>query len=268
MYQLGKIAEAIIVKRCAESDDVNYRLFCIATGKKARRDTAKQFTACGTSLIETKNNHKYLHNPQDTQRDIIFINSNDVPALMSNATPIAGQCAGLQIKTSKNIIDYILYDIVDMRYCVPIICYPLTDSPDTLFENPLNDAHYADIKVVRENIHDNLMRRILRNKRNIERLIKNNQEFFNTHLTSNRSIEDRLFELLSSKIYDIRDIDELAFDDLLFAKELLERFVKGIISPDDLIRESEALKTSLLSLGLHLFTIQSSSVQTNNIILP
>jgi hypothetical protein len=130
MSQLGKVAEAIIVKRCAESKEVNYRLFCIATGKKARKETASQFEACGTSLIDTRNYHSRHYNPQDTQRDIIFINSSDKVAFMSNATPIAGECAGLQIKTSNDIINYVIHDIINGRYCVPVICFPLIRHPD------------------------------------------------------------------------------------------------------------------------------------------
>lgn len=127
MSQLGKITEAVIVKRCSESEEINYELFCIATGKRAHRKTARQFEAIGTGLIDTSIKHKWHYNPKDTQRDIIFVNQNDIPALMSNVTSLAGQCAGLQVKTSNEIIDYILSDVVTVRYCVPIVCLSVMD---------------------------------------------------------------------------------------------------------------------------------------------
>lgn len=256
--QLGKAAEAIIVKRCSESENINYELFCIATGKRAHRQTAKRFEAIGTGLIDTKTHHYRHYNPMDTQQDIIFVNEVDIPALMSNATLIAGQCAGLQVKTSNEIIDYILSDVVTVRYCVPIICLPVKDLSNPVWlDRKLNSRE--DIVIV--NIYDELVRRITRNKNYINKLIKNNQDYFSDHLSTIDKLESRLHDYLKSKVYDIRDIDESTFDEVMLMKDLLKQLVDRRISPDDLMRESEALKSYFMSFGLRL---EALNVENNN----
>jgi len=53
--------------------------------------------------------------------------------------------------------------------------------------------------------------------------------------------------------------------ELVYIKEILELLVQRRINPDDLLRESESLKSALLSRGLNY---ASPSVQANNIIIP
>jgi len=260
MPQLGKVAEAIIVKRCNESEDVKYQLFCIATGKRARKETARQFVACGTSLIETKVRHLRHYSPHDTQRDVVFVNSSDKVAFMSNATSVAGECAGLQIKTSNDIVNYIIHDIINGRYCVPIICFPLMAFPNSILQ-----YRRFEEKVVDVNIYDVLLHKILGNKTYVDKLIEKRHDFFYGYLNTAKSFENRLYDLLVEIIFDIRDIDAVAFDELIIAKEILEHLVRGRISPDDLLRESEVLKSSLMSLGLFLV---SPSVESNNSYVP
>lgn len=250
MSQLGKITEAVIVKRCSESEEINYELFCIATGKRAHRKTARQFEAIGTGLIDTSIKHKWHYNPKDTQRDIIFVNQNDIPALMSNVTSLAGQCAGLQVKTSNEIIDYILSDVVTVRYCVPIVCLSVMDFP--LISG-------GDIFAV--NIYSELIRRIMRNKNYLSSLIEKNQGFFDDYLNTKDKLESRLYDYLKIWVYDIRDIDGMAFDEIMFMKDLLEQLVYGRISLYDLMHESETLKSYFMSLGLWIGAL---SVENNN----
>jgi|GEM_PF-6656220 len=257
MSQLGKVAEAIIVKRCADLEETNYRLFCIATGKRARRETARQFEACGTSLIDTKTFHARHYNPQDTQRDIIFINSSDKIAFMSNATSVAGKCAGLQIKTSNNIINYVVHDIIDDRYCVPIICFPLMAFPNTVFKT-------FEEEIVEVKIYDALIQKITGKKTYIDRLLRSHRIFFENYTNKKNIFESRLYDLLSNIIFDIKDIDLGAFEELLYIKGIIELLVQGRIYPDDLLKESEALKSALLSIGL---SYVSPSIETNNILI-
>ena len=258
MSQLGKIAESIIVKRCFESEDVKYRLFCIATGKRARKETARQFEACGTSLIDTKISHLRHYNPQDTQRDIIFINSFDKVAFMSNATSVAGECAGLQVKTSNDIINYIIGDIINSRYCVPIICFPLM-----IYQNTnLMDGSFNQ-EIVNVNIYDLLIQTIVKNERYKGRLIENNQNYCGDYLNTNSAFEDKLYDFLHCIVYDINDIDTVAFGELLYIKDILELLVYGRITPDDLLRESDVLKSYFMSIGLESV---SPSVEYNNIL--
>ena len=250
MSQLGKITEAVIVKRCSESEEINYELFCIATGKRAHRKTARQYEAIGTGLIDTSIKHKWHYNPKDTQRDIIFVNQNDIPALMSNVTSLAGQCAGLQVKTSNEIIDYILSDVVTVRYCVPIVCLSVMD---------FSLMGGGDIFAV--NIYSELIRRIMRNKNYLSSLIEQNQGFFDDYLNTKDKLESRLYDYLKIWVYDIRDIDGVAFDEIMFMKDLLEQLVYGRISLYDLMHESETLKSYFMSLGLWIGAL---SVENNN----
>lgn len=257
MSQLGRVAEAVIVKRCSESEDINYEMFCIATGKRAHRNKVKKFEAIGTGLIDTRISHNHHYNPTDTQRDIIFVNKDDIPALMSNATSLAGKYAGLQIKTSNEVIPYILRDVVNVRYYVPIICLPVMDLMGSLWiDKKVNGKE--DIIIV--DIYDELIRRIVENESYINKLIEKNQDYFNDCLTKGK-FESRLYEYLKSKVYDIRDIDVVAFNEVMFMKELLEQLVYGRISPDDLMRESETLKSYLMSFGLCIGVL---NVKNNN----
>ncbi|MCI8801683.1 MAG: hypothetical protein HFH88_18065 [Lachnospiraceae bacterium] len=258
MPQLGKVGEAAIVKRCSESEEINYEMFCIAAGKKAHRRTAEQFEAIGTGLIDTRTSHNRHYNPMDTQRDIIFVNKDDIPALMSNATSLAGQCAGLQVKTSNEIISYILRDVVTVRYCVPIICLPVMDFSGTVWlSKDLNNKE----RILTVNIYDELIYRIKRNKNYVNKLIENNQDYFSDHLSTIDRFESRLYEYLKRKVYDIRDIDRIVFDEVMFMKDLLEQLVYGRISPDDLMCESEILKSYFMSIGL---MIAAPNVENNN----
>ena len=258
MSQLGKIAEAVIVKRCAESEESNYEMFCIATGKRAHRKTARQFKAIGTGLIDTKISHNQHYNPKDTQRDILFVNEGDVPALMSNATLLAGNYAGLQVKTSNEIINYILSDVVTVRYCVPMICLPVMDVSGSVWINRHVNGGET-LQVV--NIYDKLIQRIVRNKNYTDKLIEKNQDFFGDDLSTGK-FESRLYEYLRSRVYDIRDIDVAAFEEVMIMKDLLEQLVHGKLGPGDLMLESETLKSYLMSLGLW---IAAPNVENNNL---
>lgn len=262
MSQLGRVAEAVIVKRCSESEDTHYELFCIAAGKKAHKKTAKQFEAIGTGLLDTRTSHGSHYNSGDTQRDIIFVNKAHKPALMSNATLLAGQCAGLQVKTSNDMVSYILSDIVTVRYCVPIVCVPVIDySASVWISRDWNGKE--NLTVI--NIYDELIRRITGNKNCINRLIEKNQDYFGDSLGTKDKVESRLYEYLKSRVYDLRDIDKAAFDEVMFMKDLLEELAYGRLSPDDLMRKSETLKSYLLSFGLWM---EIPHMENNNIYVP
>lgn len=54
MLLLGKIAEAVIVRRCREDEEINKKWLSIARRKKAKSKTAERFQAVGTGLMRTK----------------------------------------------------------------------------------------------------------------------------------------------------------------------------------------------------------------------
>ena len=53
MILLGKIAEAVLVRRCQENEQLNRRLFQLSRRKNARGTTARRFKAVGTGLKST-----------------------------------------------------------------------------------------------------------------------------------------------------------------------------------------------------------------------
>lgn len=108
------------------------------------------------------------------------------------------------------------------------------------------------------------MEKILNKKRFIEKLIEVHEDYFCDYLSTKHSFESRVYELLTNTIFDINDINENAFSELLYIKDILELLVQRRINPDDLLGKSETLETALLSRGLKYVSL---SVQTNNILL-
>lgn len=128
MQLLGRIAEAIIVRNCNRDCVVNQSYFSIARKKRAMQKTADKFLALGTGLNYTKINYSKHYNPSDTQRDIIWINDNSELAIMKNQdeySTTSAKIAGLQIKATKDGINYVLPAIIQDRYDVPIIYFDI-----------------------------------------------------------------------------------------------------------------------------------------------
>lgn len=131
MRLLGKIAEAVIVRRCNEDEIINKKWFSIARRKKAKSDTALKFQALGTGLEKTKKTWPYRFNPSDPQRDIIWVDSKKgTVANMKGSTQIAGLEAGLQIKVSKDGCKYFLNDLYNIRYEVPVVYFDINNDFD------------------------------------------------------------------------------------------------------------------------------------------
>lgn len=126
MQLLGRIAESIIVKNCRKDHCVNQKYFSIARKKQAKQKTSDKFLAIGTGLNYTKINYGKYYNPTDTQRDIVWITRNGDLAIMKDNdkhSTTAAKIAGLQVKASKNGVKYVLPDIIQNRYDVPIIYF-------------------------------------------------------------------------------------------------------------------------------------------------
>ena len=157
MTLLGKIAEAVLVRRCAENEDLNRALFQAARRKGAHRSTVARYVAIGTGLKPTQIYHPRRYNPSDPQRDIIWVDQNDVPALMAGSTPQQGVEAGLQVKASSDGFAYIYQDIVSSRYEVPIIYFPIMNDFERLADRLVKDrsakfldpstGEYRDIRI-------------------------------------------------------------------------------------------------------------------------
>lgn len=144
MTLLGRIAEALIVKHCRESEITNKKWLSRARIKRTFRSTSLKFKAIGTGLISTRYSHSTLYSPNDPQRDIIWIDENNNSAMMPNrSNQIAGIQAGLQIKVSTDY-NYILKDIFKLRYEVPIVYFDINNDFELLI-NHLN--HHKDFLI-------------------------------------------------------------------------------------------------------------------------
>lgn len=128
MLLLGKIAKAVLVRRCNENENINKKWFSLARRKKAKTDTALRFHALGTGLEKTKDLWKARYNPTDPQRDIIWVDfKKGAIANMKGSTKIAGLEAGLQVKVSGDGCRYFLNDLYDVKYEVPVVYFDINN---------------------------------------------------------------------------------------------------------------------------------------------
>lgn len=143
MSMLGKIAEAVIVRRCKEDNDINKKWLSIARRKNAKQKTAERFQAVGTGLMATKKNYPTVYNPSDTQRDIIWVDNNGMKA-MSKVAYDSGIEAGLQLKVSRNGMGYFFQDLCNLRYEVPVVYFDILHDYDVVArELILNQNKYG-----------------------------------------------------------------------------------------------------------------------------
>lgn len=132
MRLLGRIAEAVIVRRCNEGPDINYKYFNKARQVSSWHKTADKYKAIGTGLLTTQQLYPGKYNPTDPQRDIVWIGKDGKLAFSGGGTKIAGTVAGLQIKVSTVGKDYILDDLLRQRYEVPMVYFPINNDFDYL----------------------------------------------------------------------------------------------------------------------------------------
>ena len=141
MTLLGKIAEAVLVRRCNENPELNRQLFILARRKGAWTSTARGFTAIGTGLKPTERRYPQRYNPHDTQRDIIWVDSNGTPALMAGSNGMSGIEAGLQVKASLNGDGYMLNDLINNRYEVPMVYFPVNNDFERIVDRLVKNQH-------------------------------------------------------------------------------------------------------------------------------
>lgn len=125
MNIMGKLAEVVIVKRCLNDTEANRKWLSIGKFSKINLPINQTipFKAIGTGLLSTEKNYHDFYNPQDTQRDVIWIDTNNMPALQVGSTPTRGNIAGLQIKTSINGMKYVYSSLINHQYCVPMVYF-------------------------------------------------------------------------------------------------------------------------------------------------
>ena len=149
MTLLGKIAEAVLVRRCQENEQLNRQLFQLSRRKNARITTARRFKAIGTGLKSTQRDFPKRYNPSDTQRDIIWIDDEGIPALMAGSSSMAGVEAGLQVKVSLYGINYMVDDLLSNRYEVPMVYFPINNDFERVIDRLVKKqgAYIFDIEI-------------------------------------------------------------------------------------------------------------------------
>lgn len=139
---LGKIAEAVIVERCHKDNRINE---CFI--KVARRGTrmpsesfSSKYTAIGTGLLSTQKQYPQYWYPQDTQRDVIWVEKQSNMLLQQlKCTPTTGCSAGIQVKVSSNGMGYVYQPLIKHVYYYPLVYFGVngdfTQIAQTLIQN-------------------------------------------------------------------------------------------------------------------------------------
>lgn len=195
MRLLGRVAEAVIVRRCNENEKLNWRYFNVARMYGSWRKTAKRFKAIGTGLLSTSSHYPKQYNPGDTQRDIVWIDEDEHVALMKGSSRMSGIQAGLQIKVSTLGYNYIYNDLLVHRYEVPLVYFPLRNDFDRL----AND------------------------------LYKNRVQIYDNELKHTRPIE------IGKDFINIRTIDPEAFDEVRSYEKMCFALMNGNLSAEELV---------------------------------
>ena len=134
MQNLGRIAESVIVRRCAKDEKINQKWMEIASSRRrVQPDIARKFKAVGTGLKLTRDINKFVYNPNDTQKDIIWVNKEDARFMVNGSSSVAGNEAGIQVKVSKDGLMYIYPDIINTRYEVPLVYFDLNNDYRLVF---------------------------------------------------------------------------------------------------------------------------------------
>ena len=184
---LGKIAEAVIVRRCRDDAEINCKWFEKAKKQDINLDESKEYNAVGTGLKSTVTRYPGIYNPNDTQRDIVWVDERGNLAFSSGGSKKAGRMAGLQIKVSGSGDRYVLPDILNLRYEVPIVYFAVNDDFERMVEKfemrktGISDAQmgvdFIDVREIDPEAYEEVMsyrsiiQRIVDHSLSIEKLI-------------------------------------------------------------------------------------------------
>lgn len=127
MSIIGKVGESVLVRRCTQYANLNLLWMRIASGRQVQRGTALKYRAVGTGFKSTEREYPKAYNPNDTQRDIIWLDEEGYRYQMNGSTGTAGIDAGLQVKVSMNGMRYVYKDVLDAVYEVPLVYFDLNN---------------------------------------------------------------------------------------------------------------------------------------------
>ncbi len=162
MNILGKVAEAVIVRRCKEIPRINQ--VWLTCARRARRllsfREVQGYTAIGTGLLSTKRQHPRLFSPSNEQQDIEWIDKEENPVLVVKGPRNARVTAGLQVKTSTDGCSYVYPFLLNHRYIVPLVYFGVGRYNDfdkvawKLYRDGLIDSDRVGIDFINANAVD------------------------------------------------------------------------------------------------------------------
>ncbi|WP_216596002.1 hypothetical protein [Catenovulum maritimum] len=130
MRLLGKVAEAVVVKKCNEDIQANRRWGMYARKGKTPHKSLDSFIAIGTGLNSTQRLYPTKYSPSDPQRDIIWINEENKKQELLQITKNTNSAiiAGVQLKVSLDGFKYIYRsDVAKGKYEVPLVYFDLSN---------------------------------------------------------------------------------------------------------------------------------------------
>ncbi|KEI05963.1 hypothetical protein IG390_15205 [Clostridium phage CWou-2020b] len=148
MRLLGKIAEAVVVKRCNEDCNQNRRWGLYARQGKRLHKSLDNFFAVGTGLLTTKNKYPQKYNFTDQHRDIIWLNKENPAEELCQITNSNNSAisAGIQLKVSQNGLQYLYRSEIETRkYEVPLVYFDLNNDFYTIANKIYADG--LDVKI-------------------------------------------------------------------------------------------------------------------------
>ena len=139
MRIMGKVAESVIARKCEESLYANKLWMFYASGTAVRDEIASMYKAVGTGFKSTQAKHSTVYNPQDTQRDIIWIGEDGFHFPVRGSSSTGARDAGLQVKISTNGLPYLYKDLVEHTYEVPVVYFDLNKDYEYIFSKVSKD---------------------------------------------------------------------------------------------------------------------------------
>ncbi len=160
MSLLGKVAEAVIVRNCIDSPQMNRAWLSKARKNRTTQKFADSFRAIGTGLNTTKLRYPQKYSPSDPQRDIIWVNEHGNCALVADDQYTAGMVAGLQVKVSGNGLHYLKKSLESHRYEVPLVYFPINDDYGRIIDSVNKNSYFVqpgidfiDVREIDENAY-------------------------------------------------------------------------------------------------------------------
>lgn len=148
MRIMGKVAESVIARRCSRSIMLNRAWMRVASGTNVQTETARRYRAVGTGFKSTKLRYPTVYNPQDTQRDIIWLDDDGYRYPVHGSSSSAAKDAGLQIKISTDGMNYIYSDLLNANYEVPVAYFDLNDDYGKIYRRLKSELPYNEARLI------------------------------------------------------------------------------------------------------------------------